>query len=926
MSASSALDPFPVSVCKGSSGWRPRSGLTRWLLLAFGSIAALTVFAATLSEHSSRALNHSIAIVADQSLPVTRTGVRLAEETASLAAAAPLLADAPTLAAAEDARGRLDLDLAAVQDLTAQLSGRSSGAGEIAPIVASLGGAYNRVESHVIERLASDANLRHTIAMAIRLHRAIIDQVTPLVDDAEFALFLDLRVNAPTLDPTIDRAMAGQRAQRLIRYAKLAKVATGANLSLGLLTEAALTSDPALLEPLSERFRSLMADFGDALAGTGADPAITRLGASIAQLEPLAFGPSGVFELRRRELAAAATSELALGDAQALTRMLNQPVELLVGSAENVARGEVMNARETVAAEHVFQLGIAVGVVALAGALAFFLASRFRRAEARELRELAEAAFEAIVICRDGVICGANSRLAEILGSDPPYGRPLASIVEVDNGAALPGALDGAESGPVAAVLRAPHGTIPVEIRARITAAGSTARQVVAIRDLRERAAAEARIRYLAYHDPLTGLGNREHFKERLDHALAFARRSGQRVALLCLDLDGFKAVNDLYGHAAGDAVLRETARRLRATVRETDSICRLGGDEFVVVQTGIATADAAVRLSERIVETLSEVYPMTFDCQADVTASVGVALFPDDTEEAETLLAHADAALYRVKHDGRSSFSFFRPEMDADLRSRRQIEHDLRHAAALGQLVLEFQPEADCATGRVVGFEALLRWRHPTRGLIPPAEFIPLAEASGTILSIGAFVLREACLAAAAWPRPLNVAVNVSPVQLHQGDLPQRVLEALSASGLPPARLELEVTESVLIRDAGRARRVLEEIRALGVRIALDDFGAGYSSLGTLRFFPFDRVKIDRSFVRNLPARDAITIMRAVLTLGRGLDITVLAEGVETPDQLASLRDMGCDEVQGYLLGRPQPIETWHALTGPTSVPLAAV
>lgn len=922
------MEPVTVSSpsevgAKGWRGWRPRPGLARWLLLAFGSIAGLTVLAAGLSEQSSSALNRSIAIVADQSLPATRTALSLAKETATLVAAAPRLADASSLTDAEHARARLDFDLAIVEHLAGVASGRSGGDSEIGPIIASIRSALRRLETHVGERLALDASLNRQVTAASTLHRAIITQATPLADDAEFALFLSLRTKPSALDAAAAPAMAREREQRLVRYAKLGNIATGANLALGLLTEAALTSDTALLEPLSDQFHSLMADFANALAAAGADPAIAKIATTIAKLEPLASGPSGIFELRRRELAAAAQSRLALGDAQTLTHTLDDRVDLLVANAEEAARDAVTHARATLAAEHRFQLGIAVGVVALAGLLAFALASRFRRAEARDLRELAEAAFEAIVICREGRICGANGRLAEMLGEALPYGDALADIVTVEDGSALPRALARAESEPVAALLQAAEGPIPVELRARFTAAGSAMRQVVAIRDLRERAAAEARIRYLAYHDPLTGLGNREHFKQRLEQALAFARRADQIVALLCIDLDGFKAVNDLYGHAAGDAVLRETARRLLASVRESDGIARLGGDEFIVVQTGITAADAAGHLAERIVEALGEAHVIAPGCQAEVTASIGVALFPDDAEEAGTLLAHADAALYRVKQSGRSGSAFFRPEMDADLRSRRLLEHDLRHAESLGQLVLEFQPEADCRTGRVLGFEALLRWHHPERGIIPPAEFIPLAEATGTIIPIGAFVLRQACIAAAAWSRPLTVAVNVSPLQLQQGDLPLRVQEALTHSGLAPERLELEVTESVLIRDAARARKALEEVRALGVRVALDDFGTGYSSLGTLRSFPFDRIKIDRSFIGNLPAPDATTIMRAVLTLGQGLNMTVLAEGVETSSQLALLREMGCGQVQGYLIGRPQPIETWRKLT--TVAPLLA-
>jgi diguanylate cyclase (GGDEF)-like protein len=459
---------------------------------------------------------------------------------------------------------------------------------------------------------------------------------------------------------------------------------------------------------------------------------------------------------------------------------------------------------------------------------------------------------------------------------------------------------------------------VPAAVRASaiVGGEGAVVGSVLILTDIAERREAEARIRHMAHHDALTDLPNRVFFRDRLAQALARARREGEAVAVLCLDLDRFKEVNDTLGHAAGDQLLEAVADRLRADVREADTIARLGGDEFAVVQTALTQPGGADALSRRIVEALSRPFDLGGNVLASVGASVGVALYPADGEDPDRLLRRADLALYRAKADGRGTHRFFEEQMDAQLRARAALERDLRGALAEERFELNYQPQVDLATGRLAGAEALLRWRHPERGMVPPAEFIPLAEETGLIVPIGEWVLATACREACGWPAPLRVAVNLSPVQFRQPGLAELVVRTLRCTGLDPTRLELEITEGVLLRDTDATVGALEALRALGVRIAMDDFGTGYSSLSYLRRFPFDKIKIDRSFVADLGrSGDAAEIVRAVIHLGRGLGMRANAEGVETAEQATLLRVAGCGEGQGYYFGRPVPAHEFAAL-----------
>lgn len=425
-----------------------------------------------------------------------------------------------------------------------------------------------------------------------------------------------------------------------------------------------------------------------------------------------------------------------------------------------------------------------------------------------------------------------------------------------------------------------------------------------------DRRRAEERIRHLAHHDALTGLPNRTLLAERLEQALARARRAGGKVAVLCLDLDRFKEVNDCHGHAAGDALLKRVAAALGQGLRETDTVARVGGDEFVILQAWAVLPDDAARLAERLIALVTGCCEGS-EAGKDLGVSIGIAFFPDDGPNGETLLKRADTALYRAKAAGRGTYRIFEPEMDTELRARRSLERDLRAALDGAGLQVHFQPQARTGGRRTIfGFEALVRWPHPQRGFVPPDLFIPLAEECGLIRRLGEWVLRRACAEAAGWPPHLALAVNLSPLQFGP-ELPDLVAAVLAQTGLAAGRLELEITEGVLIKAAPDTLAVLARLRAMGVRIAMDDFGTGHSSLSYLLRFPFDRIKVDRSFVAELVARpDCASIVRAIIEMGAGLNVSVLAEGVETEEQHAILRAARCGEVQGYLIARPMPAE----------------
>jgi diguanylate cyclase (GGDEF)-like protein/PAS domain S-box-containing protein len=442
-----------------------------------------------------------------------------------------------------------------------------------------------------------------------------------------------------------------------------------------------------------------------------------------------------------------------------------------------------------------------------------------------------------------------------------------------------------------------------------LTYDGCAASLIAAI-DLTDRRRAERKILHLAHHDALTDLPNRFAFDAQLASALHAAAASSEPMAVLCLDVDGFKEVNDVFGHAFGDKLLKELSYRM-SVAADGAFVARTGGDEFTIISVDRNQPAASKALAERLSAVVSEDFDLD-EVHVRVGFSIGVAVYPDDGLDAASLVANADAALYRAKNDDRGGVRFFESEMDRRIRERHALQVDLRAAMERRELTLHYQPQATIA-GEIFGFEALVRWRHPIQGFISPATFIPIAEETGLIASLGEWVLREACREAASWPKKLRIAINLSPLQFRRGDLPGLVHSVLFESGLAPGRLELEITEGVLMQDASRSLMILRRLKSMGVMIAMDDFGTGYSSMSYLQSFPFDKIKIDQSFIRQVKTHpQSAAIVRAVIGLGRNLGMRVIAEGVETTEQLAFLSGGHCDEVQGYLIGRPMPIEDY--------------
>ena len=430
--------------------------------------------------------------------------------------------------------------------------------------------------------------------------------------------------------------------------------------------------------------------------------------------------------------------------------------------------------------------------------------------------------------------------------------------------------------------------------------------------DITARRQSEARIAHLAFHDQLTDLPNRAAFNDHIEKIFNRASAGTESFAVLCIDLDRLKEINDVYGHSAGDRFVAETGRRL-ALACDGAFLARLGGGEFTIVSSGGAQPAAAEELCGRLSTILDA--PVCIDgCEIAGSLTVGASVYPQDGDDVNTLFATAEAALYRAKAEERGTIRFFEPAMDRQIREKRSLGHDLALAMEKNELELYFQPQA-VASGKIFGFEVLLRWKHPVRGMVSPGLFIPLAEETGAIGAIDEWVLREACREAASWPVPLTIAVNLSPVDFRRGDIPAMILAVLLETGLNPQRLEIEITEGVLIEDFDRAVGILRKIKALGVRIAMDDFGTGYSSLSYLQSFPFDKIKIDQTFIAKIGNNfQAAAIIHAILGLGRSLELPVIAEGVETEEQLAFLAKEGC-EIQGYLIGRPQPIGHYQHL-----------
>jgi diguanylate cyclase len=573
-----------------------------------------------------------------------------------------------------------------------------------------------------------------------------------------------------------------------------------------------------------------------------------------------------------------------------------------------------------------YQLAITVGsfsvailILSLAATLVEQYLSQRTVTELKRIQMLSDVSQEVLIICRDGIILQVNAAGTRLFGApeDQLIGRQTADLISEEDQLTFLGHLEhpGVDLGAREVNLKAFSGIIvPARFSiGKIDYEGKPA-DVIALLNISDRKRDEAKIQHLAYHDPLTDLPNRALLRDRLTQSINAARRPGYHLALFCLDLDRFKQVNDLFGHAAGDELLLQVTKRLQAQTRPGDTLARVGGDEFVVVATFERQDDIAI-LARRLIEALTQPFLLTAG-PAEIGVSIGIAVYPEDGTDQQELMRTADVALYRVKNEERGTFRFFEAAMDEHARARRRLELDLRGAIDREEFCLHHQPLVDCLTGEVKGFEALLRWHHPERGMVPPLDFIPLAEETGLILKIGEWVLETACAAATAWSDPHRVAVNISPIQFLKSDLPAIISSVLDRTGLPANRLEVEITEGILMKNPRRAADVFTTLRGLGVRIAMDDFGTGYSSLSYLHEFRFDKLKIDRSFVKRLgEAEDATMIIRTIIGLAHNLGLSVVAEGVETREQLKILRDLECDQIQGYLIGRPMP------MVGPTQL-----
>jgi len=540
-------------------------------------------------------------------------------------------------------------------------------------------------------------------------------------------------------------------------------------------------------------------------------------------------------------------------------------------------------------------------------------------------RRLSEAGFEGIIISEEGVIVDANTRMAEMLACkfSDLIGSKVSDFVAPESLTSFENTIaSGSEERNELFARRREGSTFPVEIQGKSLPYEGRMLRITAIRDITERKEAEEQIRYLAYYDNLTGLPNRTFYKELVSRSLLLAKRHHWTIAILFIDLDYFKRINDTLGHDIGDQLLRTVGDLVKTCIRKSDFIARseqdelenvvarLGGDEFIVLLNEIAHSQDASRVARRILKELARPFNLAGH-EVFVTASIGIALYPMDGNDAENLLKNADVAMYHAKNQGRNNYQFYTQSMNATSLQRLDLENDLRKALDRSEFLLYYQPTVNVQTGAIIGAEALVRWRHPEKGMISPVEFIPLAEETGLIVPIGEWVLRTACIQNTAWQdagnKPLRMSVNLSSRQFDQEGLIEIVSNALDDSVFDPQYLELEITESTIMKNPEKAATTLQKLKDMGICLSIDDFGTGYSSLGNLRRFPLDTLKIDRSFVMNITTdNDDAAITTAIIAMAHSLKLRVIAEGVESEEQKSFLRDLGCHEMQGYLFSQP--------------------
>jgi diguanylate cyclase (GGDEF)-like protein/PAS domain S-box-containing protein len=949
-------------------------GIRGRLVSAFVGVASLTLLASVVAFFSYSYIGRNLHHIETEGIPVMNRALTFARQAAEYSMIAS------ELRAADDKTALLTI----VKQLRAkreEMSATLDALTELRLSADSLMSSTDEVAAAIDLRLSANARRKELVESALAAHRAIVEKLAPLLDDASFDLTIGLESlgHVRTREATrfVERAQTDASV-----FQNLSDVRAEGQIALGILEEVSLSPSASLLTPLRDRFTAASDRARKALAAVEKVKEGRELQSAFERLLGLGGSRNDLFQARRTELEAISESWRLVSASQSKAALLATQVQRLVRDAEEASSAAVSGARRAIAQSQ--SLLIALAIVSLGSAIVFAwlyvgrgllvrlgelndailalaggnLETEIPHGGHDELTRIATAvevfkrnAIEARELEADkerGRIADLKQRESSfrlLFQSNPVpmwvYDRKSLRFLSVNDAAVslygygreqflsmtifdirpreardalaqfLRGSDGNSKGKEVWQHLKADGSVFDVVVYSCVLPYHGADATLVAIIDITERKRAEARITHMAHHDALTDLANRVLFRERLDRALMRDRRNNKGVAVLALDLDRFKEVNDTLGHPIGDALLKGVAQRLRDCVRETDTIARLGGDEFAVVQSVMDEASETAALAQRLQEAITEPYDLDGH-HVVIGTSIGIAVSPADGTDPDDLLKNADLALYRAKSEGCGAYHFFEPEMDRRMRARRNLERDLRNALTNGEFALHYQPLVNIERDEICGFEALLRWTHPERGKVSPADFIPLAEETGLIVPIGEWVLRQACKDAAIWPDHLRIAVNVSVAQFKSRNLVALVVNTLAATGLLPRRLELEITESVMLQDEEGALEILTRLHDLGVRIALDDFGTGYSSLSNLRKFHFDKIKIDRSFVSDLSAAnvDALAVVRSIAQLGVSLGMSTTAEGVETQEQMDQVRAEGCTEMQGFLFSRAVPAD----------------
>lgn len=981
--------PFSDIHGKSAAG-RLRFGIRGRLFAAFAVVASLTLIAASVALFSYGRISDSFDRLDAEAIPAIDHALTLARQAAEFSAFSETLPTIDTWRRLADVNDELNLRRREMAITLATLDHAAFGRDEtprLKAAVQNLEANSDALTDIVARRLELREARRRLTDRSQETQRRIVEHLAPLIDDARFNLTIGLESMSKSRDvETIVAALSSLSHSELPGLRAFNDLRAEANLSAGLLAQASLTASADLLPPLRDMFIASSHRARVAAESLGEAQGAAALRSDFGALVDVGEGASGLFSLRRQELANLDRGGRLAQDSQAKAAILSAAVKRFTTAARQNSDAAVFASRRAIDVSKTLLKGLAAFSLLVAFAIAWIYIGKglLRRIESLNATILALANGDlSVEISHEGAdelsrvaaaveVFKANALLARELEADqerfriddlrrreasfrllflsnpvPMWVRDLVTggMIAVNDSALshygysreqflnMPAADLVSPEAPEPAAEPANGGTerhrkangetIEVAIYERSLSYDGHDAALVAAIDLTERRRAEQRIRHLAFHDALTDLPNRAAFTDELARAFHAASAADAPFAMLCLDLDHFKEINDIYGHAVGDQLLRQLSSRL-AVAAEGNFVARIGGDEFTVISREAAQPAAAGALAERLLAAGTEAFLIN-GAQLRVGLSIGVAVFPGDGQDATSLVANADAALYRAKAEGRGGARFFEPHMDARIHERHALQHDLRVAIERNEFQLYYQPQAS-VTGEVFGFEALLRWRHPTRGFVSPATFIPIAEECGLIVALGEWVLREACREAASWPKALSVAVNLSPIQF-RGDLAGLVHAVLLESGLAPARLELEITEGVLMQDSSRSLTILRHLKAMGVTISMDDFGTGYSSLSYLQSFPFDKLKIDQSFIAKVETREqSAAIVRAVIGLARGLNMPVIAEGVETAAQLEFLAREQCNEIQGYLFGRPAPIEDYAHHVGRAAVAQEAV